>query len=228
MSLNSASASPEEPSLYRPRKQPRHTSLAVCPTALSLYEGSSDDRSAYHVTDSIMHSPHYTPSTEDESCTDLECDLFPSQCTILGDTIDPVVPRDFNDDIMFDQYLRSPSPSPSPSPSTPLSADDADSELTGVTLINTERYQRGGSEEPSRESSRELARVDSRSRGPEHAPEKQEAGYQEEISHLNSGPRIRLRVNRPRITLRLTLLATRQAGVKERKREKRKTKGRGS
>src|SRR5271169_4020174 len=129
--------------------------------------------------------------------------------------IDPVVPADL-DDVMFDQYLRSPTSSPSPT----LSADDAASELSGATLIDTERDQHNGSEEPFKE----LSRVESRSPGPEHETEKQEAGYQEDIRHLNSGPRIRLRVSRPQITLRLKLPATRQDGMTANRGGKTKTK----
>jgi len=165
-------------------------------------------------TDSIMLSLYYTPITEnDESCTSLEYDLFPSLCTTFKDTIDFVEPGDIHDDIVFDQYLRSPSPSPRPL----LSADDASSELSRGALINAECYQRGSREEPSREPFRELSEVEFRSPGPEHAPEKQEAGYQENISHLNSGLRIRLRVRQPKTKLRLKLPATRQAGMKKRR-----------
>ena len=75
---------------------------------------------------------------------------------------------------------------------------------------------------------RELSRVESRSPDPKHAPEKQEAGYQEDISDLNSGPRIRLRVSQPKITLRLKLPATRQAGMKKNRGGKTKTERKGT
>ena len=136
---------------------------------------------------------------------------IPSQCTSLSDTIGPVVLGDVDDDIMLDQYLCS----PLPSPSALFSADNAASELSGSTLVNTEHYQRVRSEEPPREPFRELSRVEPLSPDPEHAPEKQEVGYQENISYLNSGPYIRLRVSQPQITLRLKLPVTRQDGMKK-------------
>jgi len=185
-------------------------------------EAFSRDESADHVTDSVVLSPHYVPSTEgDESCVGPECHLFPSQCTTLSDVVDPVELRDVYDDILFDQYLRSPSPSPPPSPLP--SPDDAASELSGVTLINTVCCQRTGGEKPCKEPFKEPSRVEYRSPGPEHASENQEARCQEDIGHLNNNPHIRLRVSRPRITLRLTLPATGQVGMKEKKKAKRKT-----
>ena len=214
-SLDSASTSSVERLVHRPQKRPRPTPPVICPTALSLDEAFSDDRSAYRVTDSVMLVPHYTLSIEDdESCAGLECDLFPSQCATLSDAIDPIVPADL-DDVMFDHYLRSPTSSPSPI----LLTDNVASELSGATLIDSERDKRSGSEEPLKE----LSRVEPRSPGPEHETEKQEAGYQEDIMHLNSGPRIRLRVSRPQITLRLKLPATRQDGMRANRRGKTKT-----
>jgi hypothetical protein len=70
-----------------------------------------------------------------DKCTDLDCDLFPSRCTTFNDTIDSLELRDVNDDIIFDQYLRSLSPSPSPTPSP----DDTASELSGATLFDAGR-----------------------------------------------------------------------------------------
>lgn len=100
-----------------------------------------------------MLSPHYTPSTEDdESYASLECDLFPSQCTPLGDMINPVEPGHVHDEIVFDQYLCSPSPSPSLSP--PLPPEDAASEWSGATLIGAVHDQYTGSVELSRVESR--------------------------------------------------------------------------
>ena len=121
-----------------------------------------------------MLSPHCSLSIEDdESCAGLECDLFPSGCVTLGDTIDPIMLVDI-DNIMFDQYLRSPASSPSPSP-TP-SADDGARAWSGATLIDTGRGQHSGREEPFKE----LSRVAS------HETEKQEAGYQEDSMFLRT------------------------------------------
>lgn len=169
-----------------------------------------------------MLCPHYTLSTEDdESCAGLECDLFPSQRTTLGDRIGPVEPGDVHEDIVLEQYLRLPSLSPPPGPSK----DNAVSELSGVALIKTECYPRGDHEEPFKEPPGKLSRVEYRSPSPEHATEKHEVGYHEAIGTLNYSPPIRLQVNQPQVMLRLKLSATSQAG-KEKKKEMRRTKSR--
>ena len=97
-----------------------------------------------------MLSPRDTPSIEnDESNADLECDLFLSQRTTL-DTIDIALPGDSDDDIVFDQYLLSPSPSPSRIPAP--SPNDYASELSGAALIQSGCDQPLGSLESYTES----------------------------------------------------------------------------
>lgn len=92
----------------------------------------------------MVSPPQYTLSIEDsDKCTDLNSDLFPSRCTTPNDTIDSFEPGDVNDDIIFDQYLRSPSPSPSLTPSP----DDTASELSGATLFDAGRDPSRGSPE---------------------------------------------------------------------------------
>lgn len=142
----------------------------VCPTGLSQDEAFSHDGSSYHVTDSVMLSPYCALSTEgDESCAGLECDFFPSHCTTLGDTTEPPEPAHVHDDIVFDQYLRSPSPSPSLSPS--LSPDDAASKWSGATLIDAVHDQSTRSVESSK--------VETRSPVVEHSSEDHKARHQE-------------------------------------------------
>ncbi len=78
-------------------------------------------------------------------------------------------------------------------------------EVSGTTLFSPDREQGSGCAEPSREPSKE-------SPVSEHVSGTQEAGH--EVDRLHTGPRIRLRVSQPRITLRLQLPATRQAEMK--------------
>ena len=84
--------------------------------------------------------------------------------------------------------LRWPSPSPSPSPSP----DRAASELSGATLADVE-CGRGGTVPPKETSG---------APAPEDMLEGEVAGDQD-TCRITSGPRIRLRVSQPRITLRL-------------------------
>ncbi len=166
-----------------------------------------------------MLSPYCTLSTEDdESCAGLKCDFFPSHCTTLGDTTEPPEPAHVHDDIVFDQYLRSPSPSPSLSPS--LSPDDAASKWSGATLIDAVHDQSTRSVESSK--------VETRSPVLEHSSEDHKARHQEHVSHLNTGSRIRLQVNQPKITLHLKLPAPRQGGMKKSKGGKTKTGRKGT
>jgi hypothetical protein len=214
-SFHDTPASPGEPSLCHRQKRPGRTPPAICPTVLSLDEGLSDGHTAYNVTDSVVLSPPYLPSIEDDvQCTDLECDLFPSNCTTPHDTIDSPEPEDNHDNTLFDQYLRSPSPSPPPSP------DDAASELSGVTLIDAERHQSRGSLELYTETLKSPA--------PEDVPKSEVARDQEDAYRVSSGPRIQLRVSQPKITLRLKLQDTSQSGKKKRKETKREKEKKGT
>jgi hypothetical protein len=211
-SFHDTPASPEEPSVCRRQKRPRRTPPAICPTVLSLDEGLSDDHTAYNVTDSVMLSHPYLPSIEDDDkCTDLDCDLFPSNCTKPHDTIDSPEPEDDHDDTLFDRYLCSPSPLP------PSSPDDAASEWSGLTLIDAERHQPRGSLELYTETLKSPAR--------EGVLETEEARDHEDPGRACNGPLIRLRVSQPKIMLRLKVRDTSQPGrnkSKGMKREKAK------
>lgn len=187
-------AYPGEPSPCHRQKQSRRTPPAICPTSLTLDE---------NFTDSVTLSPPYLPSTE--------CDLFPFGWTPPHDSIDPPGPENNLDDTLFDQFLRLPSPSPSPPPSP----DDAASELSGVTLLDAERRQSCGS--PA------LLTETLKSPAPEDALEAEGAQDQKDTCRVGSGPRVRLRVKQPKITLHLKVQDTSQLGknkVKGTKREK--------
>lgn len=207
-SFHDTAASTGESLLCRRQKRPRLTPPAICPTVLSLDEGMSDDHTAYDVTNSIVLSPPYLLSIEDDDqCTDLECDLFPPNCTNPHGTIDSPEPEDNHNDTLFDQYLRSPSPSP------PLSPDDSASELSGVTLIDAERHQSRGSLELYTETLESPA--------PEGVSETEVARNQEDPCLVTNGPRVRLRVCQPKITLRLRVQDTSRPGRTKRKGTKR-------
>jgi hypothetical protein len=63
---------------------------------------------------------------------------------------------------------------------------------------------------------------------PKNMSETQEARQEEEGGHLDHGPRIRLRVSRPKITLRLTLTTTKQAELGGKKKAKRRRERQGT
>jgi hypothetical protein len=193
-----------EPLLYRPPKRLRQTPPAICPQVLSIGEDVSNDQTTHIPLELAILSPPYLTSIEDDDkCTDLECDLFVSYCTTPHDTVAPLKPDDIDEDTLFDQYLRSPSPSPPPSP------DDAASELSRATLIDAERDQSCGSTEPSTATLKSPA--------PEDAPESEIARDQDDPRCATNGPRIRLRVSQPKITLRLKLQDANQHGRKKKK-----------
>ena len=89
----------------------------------------------------MLSPPSTSIDDDDDGYDDVECELFPSYCTTVHETIAPLKPEDVDNDMLFDQYLRSPSPSP------PSSPDATSGELSGVTLVETTRDQpRGGRE----------------------------------------------------------------------------------
>lgn len=202
-SFHDTPASPGELSPYHRHKRPRHTPPAIYPTSLALDENLSDDHTACNVTDSVMLSPPNLAS--------IECDLFPFGYTTAHDSIDPHEPENDHDDTLFDQYLRLPSPSPSPPPSS----DDAASELSGTTLLNAESHQSHGSPQLHMKTLKSPALED--------VSEAKIARDQEDPCRVSNGSRIRLRVNQPKITLRLKVQNTSQPGrnkAKGAKREK--------
>ena len=172
--------------------------------------------SAPNAVDFIKRFSPTPLNLDDDNSTDLDGDRFPSYCTpneVIHLRDSPNVDDDPDLDVMFDQYLRSPSLSPT------LSPDDAASDLSGATIIGAERDQNTSSAVLSREPSR----TKSRSPVPKHIPQRQQAGHQEDMGQLKNGLRIRSRVSQPRIMLRLKLPAGVRADMKGNRGEKRKT-----
>jgi hypothetical protein len=218
--FDSTTATPEKRLSYRPPKRKRQSppTQTICPEVIVIDDDVSDDHVTQGVVKSIMLSPPSPLSSEDDfKSTGLEGGPFPSYCAAPNETIYSLEPEGFDDDssldTLFDQYLRSPSPSPPPSP------DDAASESSGATLIGADRDQSRGSEGPYTETLK--------GRGPKSASESEGVLDQEDTCYVKNGPRIRLRVSQPKITLRLRLQDTSQPGKKDKKGSKRETKKKG-
>ncbi|KIW99701.1 uncharacterized protein Z518_11114 [Rhinocladiella mackenziei CBS 650.93] len=142
---------PDRPPKRKKQKQQTPSPSTICPEVIVIDEEVSDDYAAPSTVDSIMFFPPGPLGIEDDDkCTDLKCDPFPRHCVTSIETIHSLESADCNDnsnlDVIFDQYLRSPSLSPPPSP--PGSSEDgATSESSGATLIHAERdLPRGGAE----------------------------------------------------------------------------------
>jgi hypothetical protein len=187
---------------YSP-KQPRQISPTICSQLLSTSagvpgdQGVPDEQPSHDVLNSIPLFSAYPPIKESgDPCSHLGRELFPFYGTNPDHTDASLKPEDTDDhrsgdaDVLFNQYLRSPSPSP------PLSPDGAASQISGTTLADIGRTQShsgepdaGGSESPIEEDTTETRAT----------PD------QEDTGHVQSGLYIRLRVSQPRITLRLRL-----------------------
>ena len=219
-SFDDTPAPPGEPSLCHPRKRLRSVTPALYPTVLSLDEDLPDDQTACSIMNSVMFSPPYSLSIEnDDKCTDFDGNLFPSYCTIPNDKIDSFETEDVNDDTLFDQYLRSPSPSLSPTPSV----DDAASELSGATLIDAGRDQSCGSLDVYTDTET------LKSPPPDDPLESEVTQDREDRCRPSNGSRIHLRVTPPKITLRFKIQNVSQSGKKKgeravREKEKKGTK----
>lgn len=111
------------------------------------------------------------------------------------------VDNDSGLDMLFDQFLRSPSPDL-------LSPDDTGNELGGTTLVNGGHNQSHAGTQPLK------------SPATENLTEGKAALCQEGVCYTTNVPRIRLRVNKPRITLNFKLPQTGQHGGKKGAREK--------
>jgi hypothetical protein len=214
--FESTTATPEKRLSYRPPKRKRQSppTQTICPEVIVIDDDVSDDHVPQGVVKSIMLSPPSPLSIEgDVKSTGLKGGPCPSYCAAPNETIYSLEPESFDDDssldTLFDQYLRSPSPSPPPSP------DDAASESSGATLIGAERDQSRGSEGPYTETLK--------GRGPKSASEREGVPDQEGTCYVKNGPRIRLRVSQPTITLRLRLWDTSETGKKDKKGTKRET-----
>jgi hypothetical protein len=207
-SLDSVAAIQEEQLAPRPPKRKKQRSTpTIYPEVIVIDEDVSDDHTAQSAVESIMLSPPAPISIQnDDKSINLECRPFPSYYQTPNETICSLNPADFDDDsnldILFDQYLRSPSLSPPPS------SDGAASELSGATLIDVERDHSRGSTGPYMETLGSLA--------PEDELESKAARGQG-ICHLRNGPRIRLRVSQPKITLRFKFHDTCQSEKKKRR-----------
>ena len=183
------------------RKRQRPPSSTVCPELIVIDEDSSDDHMAQSAVEAVMLSPPAPMSIEnDDKHVDLEHSPFPSFCTTPNKTIYSLEPANFDEcsnlDILFDQYLRSPSLSPSPSP------DEAASESSEATLINVEPDRSRSNTEPCMEASGILTPEDK---------------LEHEVARGQGPCHIRLRVSQPKITLRFKFQDTSQS-------EKKKTK----
>ena len=198
-SLDPMAVNPKERLPYRPPKRNRQSppALVICPEVIMIDEDMSDDQTARCDVESVTLFPPSPLSVKDDNQgNDLERGPSPLLCTTPNGAIYMPKPADSDNgsdwDVPFDQYLRSPSPSPSPPPSP----DRAASELSGATLADVEC---GRGTVPPTETSVALA--------PEDMLEG-EVARDQDTCRITSGPRIRLRVSQPRITLRLKLQNT--------------------
>lgn len=190
----------------RQRSSPPPSS--ICPTVILIDDDStSDDDGTQTDAASIVFSPQGSYADDDNGMfPDLKCSPFLSGRPTLQETTRSLEPADSDGgvdlDAMFQQYLRSPSSSPEP----PASPDDAGSELSGETLVNAGHGQSLDSPlldvKPLSESTSEDLPACQVDRG---------LAY---IGPVERRPRIRLRVNQPKIMLRLTLRSGGKIGKK--------------
>lgn len=169
--------------VIRSRKRHRPSPPAICPSALSLQEDWVGG-----FTYSAPPTPQLSnkDSYEDgnNGCLLKHADDLPSPRFVSPDSTCGT-PVSYDDEILFSQYLRSPSPSPIPS------TDCAVSESNDATLVALPQR-------PSCGKLSGLSSVNAVHEGPT-------TGLEETPSRVRSKPRIRLRVNQPKITLRLSV-----------------------
>lgn len=183
-------------------------------------QGAPDDQPSHNIPDSATLLPSYSPGHEGgDQCSLLGRNLFPSYDPTPHDTIVSLEPEDAedhrsdDDDILFNQYLHSPSPSPFPSP------DDAASTMSAATLVDVGRAQsHNGTELDAERPEIQIQEDTTKTRATRD---------QEDTGHVQSGLRVRLRVSQPKITLRLRLQATSQPGKERWKGKKRVTANKG-
>lgn len=190
-------------SVIRRCKRHRPSPPAICPAALSLQEDWVGDNITYSALPSPLLSNR--DSYEDGSnrvllkrANDLPSPRFMSP----GST--SVTSASYDDEILFSQYLRSPSHSPVPS------TDCASSESSEATLVALPQHQ--SCEKPTSATS-----VSAVHEGPT-------TRHEGEPSHVRSMPRIRFRVSQPKITLRLSVPRTSRALGEEGNTTKRRRK----
>lgn len=198
----------------RKRTRPSIPTRTICPEVIVLDKDVSDGHVFPNVNSTRQLSPAPVSLDDDDDSTDLEGDQISSCCTTVDSLISSHKSAETEDntdwDIMFDQYLRSPSLSPVPSP------HDTASQLSGATLIEAKRNRRAGIADLSMDTSGlELVGPI-----PEPLPEKPQFEDQQDKGHRKSGPRLRLRVSQPRITLRLKLPAAPVSRTKAKRSEK--------
>jgi hypothetical protein len=160
---------------------------------------SMDDGPTSCASDNNLFSPFIRSRSSSVSFASVPC-AYGRGATAAKEEPDPRSPsEDIDDDsgldILFDQFLRSPSPAP-------LSPDDTGSQFSGTTLIHGGHDELRGSmdlwESPATEDT----------------TEGKSAPCQEGLCRATNVPRIRLRVHKPRITLSFKLSQTGQQGGK--------------
>lgn len=211
MAINLQERSSDRPLKRHLSNPPASPPLSICPSVILIDDDVSNDDAAQTAAAFGAFSPPIPVGIEDDGMRpDLQWGLLPSSRTTAHDTAPSLEQTDLDDgsdlDAVFKQYLRSPSSSPPP-PASP----DAGSELSGGTLIIA------GHDQPIDDSS---LHVDSLGKTiSDDVPVNHVARDPVDAGRVGTGPCIRLRVNQPKITLRLRLHGTSQP-------EKKKKKGR--
>ena len=193
-SLVSMAIGQEERLPYRPPKRNKQSRPAptICPQVIMVDENMPQaDRC--EVESVTLFPPSPLSIEDDDQCHDLECGQSPLYQTTRNGAIYPPKQADSDDssnwDVPFELYLRSPSLSPPP--------DRATIELSKATLVDVGSGCGGTvpSTNPSGDPALEYGLEGEMARNPDPCC-------------ATGGPRIRLRVSRPRITLRVKLQDT--------------------
>lgn len=176
----------DEVAFSRAPKRRQHSPPGICPAALSLEQNLAVNHAAYSIKPSAILSDPYLSGTEsDKTLIEDEYNLTAPRCASPDSTGWAPVPDDDGDEILFSQYLRSPSPSPASSP------EDASSESSAITSVKCPPRQTCGSPRLSSATAASVVREESATR-------------EGETCHVRTVPRIRLRVSQPKITLRFS------------------------
>ena len=166
---------------------------------------SMDDGPASCASDNNLFSPFIRSRSSSVSSASAP-GAYGRGATAAKEDPDPRSPSEDVDndsglEMLFDQFLRSPSP-------VPLSPDDTGGEFGGTTLVNGGHDESRGSTEPLE------------SPATEYTTEGKSAPCQASLCRATNVPRIRLRVHKPRITLSFKLSQTGQQGGKKSARER--------
>ena len=152
---------PAEVLHHLPKRQ-KQANSTLSPQIISIDADTSDNQVTHTTMDSIKLSPLSTSRGDDHKSADADYD------------------------ILFDQYIRS------PSPFQPLSPEDTDSQFSGVTLVETKRDQRIGYTEQTPDRLQRFT--------PEDGQRSEIAPDRADCRDAASGPRIRLQVSHPKIS----------------------------